>query len=58
MSLISTLIEPRRVTRMFFNCRDVAPDRADQRRIEQAIERSNALPQTDDDAQVTLPLAA
>jgi hypothetical protein len=58
MSVISTVIEPHRVTRVFFDCRDAAPDYADRRRIEQAIERSNALPQTDDDAQVTLPLAA
>jgi hypothetical protein len=58
MSLISTLIEPRRVTRMFFNCRDVAPDRADQRRIEQAIECSFALPQADDDTEESLSLAA
>jgi hypothetical protein len=46
------------VTRVFFDCRDAAPDHADQRRIERAIERSNALPQADDDASVTLPLAA
>ena len=54
MSVISTLIEPHRVTRVFFDCRDGAPDPQDQRRIERAIERSAALPQTDDDAQVTL----
>ena len=54
MSVISTLIEPHRVTRVFFDCRDGAPDPRDQRRIERAIERSVALPQTDDDAQVTL----
>jgi hypothetical protein len=58
MSVISILIEPHRVTRVFFDCRDAAPDYADQRRIERAIECSNALPQADDDAQVTLPLAA
>ena len=49
MSVIATLIEPRRVTRVFFDCRgDTAPDPADQRRIELAIERSFALPQADD----------
>ena len=48
MSVISTLIEPHRVTRVFFDCRDVVPDPADLRRIEQAIERSIALPQADD----------
>jgi hypothetical protein len=55
--VISILIQPHRVTRVFFDCRDAAPDHADQRRIERAIERSNALPQADDDASVTLPLA-
>ena len=58
MSVISTSIAPNRVTRVFFDCRDAAADHADQRRIERAIERSNALPQTDDDTNVTLPLAA
>jgi hypothetical protein len=58
MSVISTVIEPHRVTRVFFDCRDAAPDYGDRRRIEQAIERSNALPQTDDDTNVTLHLAA
>jgi hypothetical protein len=58
MSVISTVIEPHRVTRVFFDCRDAAPEHADQRRIERAIERSNALPQSDDDILLTLPLAA
>ncbi len=58
MSVISTLIEPHRVTRVFFDCRDAAPDPVDLRRIEQAIQRSFALPQSDDDIQPTLPLAA
>jgi hypothetical protein len=44
VSVISTLIEPHRVTRVFYDCRNAAPDPADQRRIEQAIERSIALP--------------
>jgi hypothetical protein len=56
MSVISTLIEPHRVTRVFFDCRDVAPDPANQRRIEQAIERSFALAGAEDHA--LLPLAA
>jgi hypothetical protein len=58
VSVISTSIEPHRVTRVFFDCRNAAPDPADQRRIEQAIERSIALPQVDEDAQVTLSWAA
>jgi hypothetical protein len=55
MSVISTLIEPHRVTRVFFDCRAVVPNTADLWRIEQAIERSIALPQANDDAQITLP---
>jgi hypothetical protein len=58
MSVISTLIEPHRVTRVFSDCRDTMPNPADRRRIEQAIERSFALPQADDDAEESLPLAA
>jgi hypothetical protein len=58
MSAISALIEPHRVTRVFFDCRDGAPDPGDQRRIERAIERSIARSRADDDAQVTLLLAA
>jgi hypothetical protein len=58
MAMIATLIEPHRVTRVFFDCRDAAPDPADKRRIEQAIERSFALPQSDDDKLPTMALAA
>jgi hypothetical protein len=58
MSVISTLIEPHRVTRVFFDCLDLAPDPADQRRIERAIQRSFALLQSDDDILPALPLAA
>jgi hypothetical protein len=58
MSVISTLIEPRRVTRVFFDCRDLAPNPADQRRIEEAIKCSIALPQADDDTEESLSLAA
>jgi hypothetical protein len=39
MSVIATLIEPRRVTRVFFDCRDVAPDLADRQCLEKAIEQ-------------------
>ena len=58
MSVISILIEPHRVTRVFFDCRDAAPDYADQRRIERAIQHSFALPRADDDTEESLPLAA
>ena len=58
MSVITTLIEPHRVTRVFFDCRAVVPNPADLRRIEQAIERSIVWAQAIDDAQVTLPMAA
>lgn len=58
MSVISTLIEPHRVTRVFFDCRDTMPNPADGRRIEQAIERSFALPHADDAAEESPPLAA
>jgi hypothetical protein len=36
--VISTLVEPYRVTRIFFDCRDAPPGPADQQRIER---RSN-----------------
>ncbi|MBV8523323.1 MAG: hypothetical protein JOY71_14570 [Acetobacteraceae bacterium] len=58
MALIAAQIEPRRLTRIFFDCRDVAPNPADQRRIEQTIERSIALGQTDEDAPDILLMAA
>ena len=38
MSVITTLIEPHRVTRVFFDSRAVVPNPTDLRRIEQAIE--------------------
>jgi hypothetical protein len=56
MSMIATQIEPRRVTRIFFDCSAVA-DPADQRRIEQAIGASIALGH-DDDAPEMFLLAA
>lgn len=59
MSAVSTVIEPHRVTRIFFDCRDVAPDPADQRRIEHSVERSFVLAETDDEINETLlPLTA
>ena len=58
MALIAVQIEPRRATRIFFDCRDVAPDPADQRRIERTIRRSIELGETDDDAPELLPMAA
>ena len=38
MSAIGIVIERHRVTRVFFDYRDIAHDFADRRRIEQAIE--------------------
>lgn len=58
MSLIATLIEPRRVTRVFFDYRDAGHDPADKQRIAQAIERSIELAGADGDPAETLPLAA
>ena len=49
MSVIATLVEPHRVTRIFFDRRDAPPDPVDERRIEQAIEQSVALDQGADD---------
>jgi hypothetical protein len=48
MPVISTLVEPDRVTRIFFDCRDAPPDPADQQRIEQAIQRSVGLARAED----------
>ena len=48
MPVISTLVEPHRVTRIFFDCRDAPPDPADQQRIEGAIEWSVALARAED----------
>ena len=48
MPVISTLAEPHRVTRIFFDCREAPGDPADQQRIEQAIERSFALARAED----------
>jgi hypothetical protein len=48
MPVISTLVEPHCVTRIFFDCRDASPDPADRQRIEQAIERSVALARAED----------
>ena len=58
MAVIAILVEPDRVTRVFFDCRAAAPDPADQRRIEQAIEQSILLAEADEEAPKTLPLLA
>jgi hypothetical protein len=58
MSMINAVIRQHRATQVFFDCRDAAPDPADQRKIEQAIALSIALGEADDDGQPTLPLAA
>jgi hypothetical protein len=59
MSVIAALIEPHRVTRVFFDCRDATPDPLDQRRIQQAIEQSIASARDDDsDAPEIVFLAA
>jgi PIN domain nuclease of toxin-antitoxin system len=54
LSVIATLIEPRLVTRVFFDCRDAAPDPADRLAIERAIESSIALGASDDRARETV----
>ena len=58
MSVIAIQTEPHRVTRMFFDCCDAAADPVDQRRIEVAIEHSNALAEPEDDAPEFLLMAA
>jgi len=42
MSVLATSIEPHRLTRIFFDCRDAPPEPSDLRRIERAIEQSIA----------------
>jgi|GEM_PF-7109619 hypothetical protein len=58
MPMIATQIEPRRVTRIFFDCRSDVADAADRQRIAQAIELSIALGQGDDDTPEIRILAA
>jgi hypothetical protein len=58
MSVLAIQIEPRRRTRVLFDCHVAAVDPMDQRRIEQAIEHSIALAQADDDASEFLLPAA
>ena len=58
MPMIVTQIEPRRVTRIFFDCRSDVADAADRQRIAQAIELSIALGQGDDDTPEIRILAA
>ena len=42
MSVLATSIEPHRVTRIFFDCRDAPHEPSDLRRIQRAIEQSIA----------------
>ena len=58
MSVIAIQNEPRRVTRMFFDCCDAAVDPVDQRRIEVAIEHSIDLAAPEADAPEFLLMAA
>ena len=58
MSAIGIVIERHRVTRVFFDYRDIAHDFADRRRIEQAIEDLIALAEADCGPPETLQLAA
>jgi hypothetical protein len=51
MPMIETLIEPRRVTRVFFDCRDAAPGPDDQRCIAAAVAAAIALGDEEDDEQ-------
>ncbi|PPQ33742.1 hypothetical protein [Rhodopila globiformis] len=49
MPMIETLIEPRRVTRVFFDCRNADPGPDDQRRIAAAVAEALALGDDEDD---------
>jgi hypothetical protein len=49
MSVLAIQIEPGRRIRVLFDCRIATVDPMDQRRIEQAIERSIALARADDE---------
>ncbi len=57
MSLIATTIEPDGTVRIFFDCREAEPDRADQLRIARAIEQAAAMTRIDVAAGY-VPLAA
>ena len=48
--MLAIQIEPHRRIRVFFDCRVAAVEPMDQRRIEQAIERSIVIAPVDDDA--------
>ena len=50
MAVIAIFVEPHRVTRILFDCRDADPDSADQWHIEQAIEQSMRSARADKDA--------
>ena len=58
MAVIAIFVEPDRVTRILFDCRDAAPDPADQRRIQQAVEQSIRLAQVDEASEMPPRLAA
>jgi hypothetical protein len=49
MPVIVTAIEPHRVTRIFFDCRDAPPEPLDLRRIEQSVEQSIAISDATED---------
>ena len=49
MPVIATAIEPHRVTRIFFDCRDAPPEPLDLRRIEQSVEQSIAMSDATED---------
>ena len=58
MPMIDVLDTPHHATRIFFDCRDVAPAPTEQRRIAQTIERSIALTLAEAQKNAALPLAA
>ena len=55
--MIAIQIEPHRVTRMFFDCRNAAADPLDQRHIEVAMEHAIALAEAEDEAPEFLLMA-
>ncbi|HET7880130.1 MAG TPA: hypothetical protein VFL55_04535 [Acetobacteraceae bacterium] len=58
MPMIDIVVTPQHATRIFFDCRDVAPEPAEQKHIAQVIERSIALAMAETQEVETLPLAA
>ena len=53
MPVIAISIEPCRVIRIFFDCRDVPTDHADLRRIERAVEDAYAIAEAAEEASGT-----